>query len=285
VEAGQLRGLTSFAAAVVKMFLLDVYDDAELERKKQAARFATFIKRDIPDFAGDTQWAQDYYAAVAAARDDDSPLIGHYGPGSTVELSEGDDVSFSEPADVGPNYEPFQFRTLLQVCSALGIPYAEFSGDLSRTSYASSRAGLIAFRGEVEAFQHAVLVFQFLRPVWRRFWQAGVLSGALPVTAARYNRERRELVRYKAIVPRAPWVDPLKDRQAEKLAVDAGFKARSDVIEAEGYDPEEVDQRIAEDKAREERLGISFAATFGRSPSQRTVVEADQPPQPESQAA
>ena len=64
--------------------------------------------------------------------------------------------------------------------------------------------------------------------------------------------------RVKWIPPKWEWVDPLKDRQAEKLAVDAGFRARSDVIEAEGSDPEEIDQRIAEDQERAERLGLSF---------------------------
>ena len=39
----------------------------------------------------------------------------------------------------------------------------------------------------------------------------------------------------------------------------SGFKARSDVHEAMGYDPEEVDARIAADRAREKRLGLAFA--------------------------
>lgn len=58
--------------------------------------------------------------------------------------------------------------------------------------------------------------------------------------------------------PRWEWVDPQKDIQAEKTAVDAGFKSRSDVIESMGYDPEETDKRIASDKEREQRLGLHF---------------------------
>ena len=54
------------------------------------------------------------------------------------------------------------------------------------------------------------------------------------------------------------WVDPLKDRMAEIEAIEAGLKSRSDVIESEGYDAEEVDRRIAADHAREEELGLSF---------------------------
>ena len=48
VEAGQLRGVSRFAAAIVKLFTLDLYDDAELERKKIAAMFAMFITSPAP---------------------------------------------------------------------------------------------------------------------------------------------------------------------------------------------------------------------------------------------
>ena len=250
IEAGQLRGLSGYAAAMVKMLMMDLYDDAELERKKQAARFAAFITKQAPDFSNPN---------LLFERDpmpDD--VLDWYGPGAVVNLQDGEDVKFSEPADVGPNYEGFQYRTLLQLCAALGVPYAELSYDLTKATYASSRAGLLAFRGDIEAFQHSVLVFQFIRPVYERWMRTAVLSGALPITAARFNAEARQLTRFKAITPRAPWVDPLKDRQAEALAVQNGFKSRSDVIEAEGYDAEEVDQRIAEDRARERRLGLDF---------------------------
>ena len=79
----------------------------------------------------------------------------------------------------------------------------------------------------------------------------------------------------KWIVPKWDWVDPLKERQAEALAVESGFKSRSDVVEAEGYDPEEMDQRIANDKEREERLGLSFA------PAAKVESEPDEGPEEE----
>lgn len=254
VEAGQLRGLSSFSASIVKLFMLDMYDDAELERKKQAARFATFITRPAPDYAG---------GPVEVDQDGglDLGAMTYYGPGAVVELEEGQDLRFSEPADVGANFEGFQYRVLLQISAALGVPYAELSSDLSKATYASSRAGLLAFRGDVEAFQFAVLVFQFLRRVYQRWLPTAVIAGAVPISAARFNRERTALLRFKAMTPRPPWVDPMKDRQAEALAVQNGFKARSDVIEAEGFDPEEVDQRIYEDRQREARFGLNFTPT------------------------
>ncbi|WP_412842375.1 phage portal protein, partial [Cereibacter sphaeroides] len=47
----QLRGVSRFAPAIVKLFLLDQYDDAELDRKKVAAMYAMFITSNDPDAA------------------------------------------------------------------------------------------------------------------------------------------------------------------------------------------------------------------------------------------
>jgi lambda family phage portal protein len=264
VEAGQIRGLSGYAAAVVKLFMMDMYDDAELERKKQAARFATFVTKPPPDLTNPN-------AAFDADPLSDQ-LPSYYGPGAFMELREGEDVKFSEPADVGANYEAFQYRTLLYLSAATSVPYAEISADLSKATYASSRAGLLAFRAEVEAFQHTVLVFQFLRPIWRRWLPLAVLSGAVSITAAEFNAGKVKLSRFKAITPKAPWVDPYKDTQGEALQVQNGFKARSDVIEAMGYDAEETDQRIAQDHERERELGLDFTPStkLAMAPKQQT---------------
>lgn len=48
VEADQLRGMSRFASAIVKLFTLDLYEDGELERKKIAAMFAMFITSPAP---------------------------------------------------------------------------------------------------------------------------------------------------------------------------------------------------------------------------------------------
>jgi lambda family phage portal protein len=288
VEAGQLRGLSSYAPAIVKLFMMDVYDDAELERKKQAARFATFITRPATNLENIEQDI-DQPGTVPDAGGNDT-LDPYYGPGAFMMLGEGDDVKFSAPADVGGGYEPFQYRVLLQICSALGVPYGELSYDLSKATYASSRAGLLAFRGDVEAFQYAVLVYQFLRPVYLRWLQTAVVAGAVPIPVAAWNRDRARFARFQAITPRAPWVDPVKDVQAEALSVNNGFKSRSAVIEAQGYDAEEVDQQIAAERERAEELGlpefpiksaVSIQAQRATAPSPQT----EQTTQGEEEAA
>lgn len=251
--AGQIRGIPHTLSAIVTAAILDAYDDAELERKRVAALFGGFVKSELGDH-DPGPLAEGAEAAAAAGNDSAIALE----PGAVVDLDPGQDIIFAEPADVGGNYEAFQYRNLLRQAAGFGVPYAAMTGDLRQANYGSIRAGLVEFRRRIEAMQHAVMVFQFCRPVWRRVVADAVLVGALPIGPAEYLKTPQAYLRAKWIAPRWDWVDPLKDRQAEKLAVDAGFKARSDVIEAEGYDPEETDQRIAADRKREKRLGLSF---------------------------
>jgi lambda family phage portal protein len=251
VEGGQVRGLTSFGAAMVKMFHLDLYDDAELERKKQQARYAAVITA-----SGDAN-------EQVQTEMNDLP-IAPFGPGAYVQLNPGEDIKFSEPGEVGSSYEPFQYRTMLAISAALGIPYYEVSADLQKTSYASSRAGMLAYRMEVEAFQHSVLVFQCLRRIWTAWMDAAVIAGAVPISASEYRRDMATWRRAKPITPKMPWVDPQKDAKAEIDMVNSGFKSRSDVIESLGSDPEETDDRIAADRDRAAERGLAFPMVVSR---------------------
>ena len=45
IAEGQIRGVPWVAPAMVRLWLLDQYDDAELDRKKVAAMFAGFVTR------------------------------------------------------------------------------------------------------------------------------------------------------------------------------------------------------------------------------------------------
>mgnify|MGYP000134268068 FL=1 len=58
----------------------------------------------------------------------------------------------------------------------------------------------------------------------------------------------------------------------------SGWKSRSDVIEAEGYDPEEVDQRIKEDQERADALDLRLADGMQEDPADAALMQ-DEPMQ------
>jgi lambda family phage portal protein len=191
-------------------------------------------------------------------------------------LLPGEDIKFSEPADVGGAYEAYQYRQQLALFGGLGMPYSVVTSDLRRANYSSLRGSIVEYRRKLEQFQHNIIVFQMCRPIWKRWLDTAVLAQAIPIDASAYLADQTAYQRAKWIPQRNDWVDPLKDRQAEKLAVDAGFKSRSDVVEAEGNDPEENDRRVAADKAREEALDLIFPVVY---------AAANQPLAPSDQAA
>lgn len=94
-------------------------------------------------------------------------------------LLPGEDIKFSSPADVGGSYEMFQYRTLLAISAALGVPYTNVTGDLKAANYSSIRAGTVEFRRRLNQFQEMTMIYQLCRPVWRRWLETAVLVGAL----------------------------------------------------------------------------------------------------------
>jgi lambda family phage portal protein len=253
---GQMRGVPLVTPALVRMFLLDQYDDAELDRKRIAACFAGFVSGPAPeDILGPN-------AEYTEATDDEGVDLSGLEPGTMQRLKPGDEIKFSEPADVGGSYEAYQYRQQLALFGGLGMPYSVVTSDLRRANYSSLRGSIVEYRRKLEQFQHNIIVYQMCRPIWKRWLDTAVLAEAIPIDASTYLADQVVNQRAKWIPQRNDWVDPLKDRQAEKLAVDAGFKSRSDVVEAEGNDPEENDKRVAADKAREEALDLIFPVVY-----------------------
>ena len=251
VDAGQLRGISRFAAGIVKLFLLDQYDDAELDRKKVAAMHALFITTPAPAEPLD----------AAEGRDENDERTLDLQPGQITMLEPGEEVQTSAPADSGQTYEPFQYRTLLQVSAALGVPYAYLSNDMLKANYSNSRLALLEFRRRIEAYQHAVIVWQLCRQVWARWMDTAVIAGALDLPD--YDQRRREYLACGWLPPKWDWVDPLKDARAEIEQIDAGLKSRTQALAERGYDAEQVDAEIAADKAREKSLGLTFGSVPG----------------------
>jgi lambda family phage portal protein len=259
IDAGQIRGLPHVAPAMVRLFLLDQYDDAELDRKKTAAMFAGFITKTAPEeqLMGEIEATDDSGATVSLE------------PGTLQVLLPGEDVKFSSPADVGGGYEAFQYRTLLSVSASLGLPYHLVTGDVRQANYSSLRAELVEFRRRVEQLQHGVVAHQLCRPVWARWLETAVLSGAVELPGFAGSPARYRPVNW--IPPRWDWVDPLKDIQAQVLAMEAGIVSRRKVVEATGYDVEEIDRENATDAARVAALGLRYRTSPGETQGARAT--------------
>lgn len=244
LRPGQIRGISWMSRVLVKLFELDQYDDAELVRKKTVALFAGFIIKQAEDSSilGETTDSDETDVEVGIE------------PGTMQVLLPGEDVKFSEPADVGGSYEQFINTQLRAVAAGMGVTFEQLTGDLSKVNFSSIRAGLIEFRRRCTMFQQNILNFQFNRRVWREWLAQAVLAGALDMAPARSLD--RSVTAVKWIGQGFEWVDPLKEQQAQQSAVRNAFKSRSEVVAQMGRDIEDVDNEIAADNKRADGLGI-----------------------------
>lgn len=153
---GQVRGISWFAPVMLRLADLNSWRDAQIMRQKVAAMLAGFITSTATPgqvFDGEQKGAS---------------LVGGLEPGTLKYLEIGQDIRFSEPANIGVEVIGFANVTEREIAVGLGLPATVLTGDLSEVNYSSIRAGLVEWRRRVEALQHSVVVFQVLRAVWRR---------------------------------------------------------------------------------------------------------------------
>ncbi len=248
LRPGQLRGEPWFAQALVKLHELDQYDDAELVRKKTAALIAGFITKPDPELG--------VVGEEGKEADEDGAAPVTWTPGSMQVLLPGESVTFSDPADVGGQYGEFMRIQLRAVAMGLGLTYEQLSGDLTNVSYSSIRAGMLEFRRRMEQLQRMVMIHQFCRPVWQRWMDQAVLSGALEMPG--YRKKWRQYQAVKWIPQGWSWVDPLKELNSILLAIRSGLISRAEAVSTYGYDVEEIDREIAADNQRADSLELAF---------------------------
>lgn len=253
IGAGQVRGMSWLAPVLLRLSELDQLEDALLVGSKVAAMHAGFLT----DLNG---VSPNPYEGNQSG----SVLESGLEPGTLKWLPAGVDVKFSTPQQASQTVEFAQLQ-LRAVAAGLGVPEHLLTGDLRGANYSSLRAGLVAFRQRVEQIQFHTIIPQLVRPVWERVITFAVLSNAVAIGGPISDALAAEFY-----PPAQPWVDPLKDAEAESALVAAGFKSRRQVVAAQGYNVEDLDVEIAADRGRESALGL----VFGASPSKDAPANA-----------
>ncbi|WP_092046301.1 phage portal protein [Methylobacterium pseudosasicola] len=255
---GQERGEPWLTRALRILYDLDGYLDAELMRKKNAARLVGFIKKTLQDESGEPGSGP----FGADAPDDDGVGTVEFEPATLQVLADGEDIVFSNPPDVGPNFEIFVREAKRQVASALDLLYELLSGDYSQLNDRTLRAALNDFRRSVEGWQHHLMVFQFCRPVWNRWIDLALLSGALQPPPG-MTRAQAAMVKW---IPQAwPYIHPVQDVQGKAMEVQAGFSSRSQKVAEGGYDAEVIDAENKADNDRADDLSLSYTSDGRRA--------------------
>ena len=250
---GQARGVTWFAPVIRKMRDFADYGDAQLVRQKIAACFAAFVTGD-PD-------------AIDEVADEESATgrpIEAFEPGMIEYLGPGQNVEFANPPKVD-DYEGFQLATLHEIAAGLNIPYTVLTGDLRQVNFSSGRMGWLEFGRMIDQWRALILDPQFSFRV--ALWMAEALQVGRGIGGGDMDIEW--------IAPRREMIDPEKEIRAAKDAVRSGFSSRSYEQRRFGFDPEDLEDEIAEDNKRADARGLVFDSDARRTAAQGTAQPSD----------
>jgi lambda family phage portal protein len=220
---GQTRGVTWFASALMRLHMLQGYEEAELVRARASSALMGFISSPEGELTPD-----DVY---------EGERVSEFQPGVFKYLDPGQTVTVPDMNAPDGQLEPFTRSMLRAVAAGLGVSFESISKNFSESNYSSSRLSLLEERDAYRVLQR-YMIENFHQPVFNAWLEMAVLSGALNLPGYESNPDRYRASKW---VPRSwEWVDPQKEVDAYKTAVRCGFKTLSQVIAEQGGDLDDV---------------------------------------------
>ncbi|MEK3976067.1 phage portal protein [Psychrobacillus sp. FSL K6-1267] len=230
----QIREMSELSSTLPRIRDMNQYMEAVSVKERVAALLAVLIKRVSP-------------AAGAPGRGSTTTdkRFGYSGksltPGMIMELNPGDDVSVVQPPSQGAGAADFVRLQQRLTGSAQGISYEVTARDMSQVNYSSARQGLLEDQ-KTYLMEQKYLISHFLIPVYEAFIESAILKGELVIKD--FYEKKREYLAHKWIAPGMKWIDPLKEANANKVALATNQTTLAEIAGSTGQDWRElIEQR------------------------------------------
>lgn len=252
---GQGRGFTRMAPIIARVRDLQLYEDAELQRKNLETRLSVLASGDV---ASMSMTESDSEAAVRATGE-----LGTLASGGITQVPAGVNLTVVEPK-AAPGYVDYVKYQLHLIAAGMGVTYEMLTGDVREVNFSSARVALLEFRRGAEQTQWLTLIPKMLDPIWRAFIDAAVLSGKL--RSADYTLDWS--------TPKWDYVNPEQDVKADLAEISGGLSTISEKLRRRGYKPELVFAELKSDFDRLRKDGtleLLLQLQTGQAPTVPTV--------------
>lgn len=254
----QTRGFPWMASALMRMNMLNSYEEAELVAARIAASKMGFFESEN----GGRYEGEDV--------DDEGNIITDAEPGTFEQLPDGVKFNSWDPNHPTNAFGDFVKVILRGIASGLGVSYFSLANDLEGVNYSSGRLGSLEDREAWKALQNWT-VDAFCKPVFNQWIKSALLTESIKVAGRPLKASKLEKFSRVSWQPRRwAWVDPQKDINAATTAIEHNIRSTSDVIREQGRDPEEVWQEITRERKRWKELDIEPASAGFFTPGENS---------------
>lgn len=231
---GQGRGLSRLAPVIATVRDLQLYEDAEAQRKNLETRLSVIASGDL---------SQMQNAPVLPGEDGNASTsqdLGQLPSGGVVEVPSGMGLTVVEPK-AAPGFVDYVKHKQKIIAGLIGVTYEMATGDVSEVNFSSARIAQLDVRREIEQVQWLNLIPNLCQPIWDAFIEFAVMAGRLPSTQSR-------AVDWST--PRWQYVDPAKEVKADAEEIATGLSSISEKLRQRGLVPELVFDELKADMQR-----------------------------------
>jgi lambda family phage portal protein len=250
-RAGQQLGVTRLASALQRARDMGIYEEAELIRKQTEACLVASVE----DPNADTD---PNVTGVQPTTDSAGNKIEALSYGLIMYPAPGRKTTFHQPTTNG-GYVDYMRAGDRRIAAGAGTTYERATGDYSQVNFSSARMGDNAFHRRIRKLQNKVLVPQFLRPIFEKWW--------LPVAVLR--NEVPNIRTWSRWTPPA-WdsISPIDDARANEIMQRSGEETFGQLCARKGLDPADQVREIAEYNEMFDAAGVILQS----DPRHRTAV-------------
>lgn len=216
---------------------LQVYEDAELQRKNLEARLSVLASGDVQMLSG------------GPSEGDGEPRrtgeLGSLSGGNIIQIPTGMTTTVVEPK-AAPGYTDYVKWQLHLIAAGFGVTYEMMTGDVREVNFSSARVRRLDFVREVEMLQWTLLIPRLCDRICKAFADACVLGGIV-------NEQNHKV---EHATPKWDYVNPHQDVRADLDEISGGLSSISEKLRRRGYKPEAVFAELASDVKTLDKLGL-----------------------------
>ena len=240
----QIREMSDLTHVISRVRDANEYMTAISVKERITACLAVFIKKALPVNTGriNTNSSGDYAGKRLS-------------PGMIQELNPGDDVQVVNPSGQATDSAGMIQLHQRMIGAGLGLSYETTSRDMSHSNYSSARQGAIEDELTYKKDKEKLIETVF-DEVYETFLIQAWLEGLLNIPD--FWERKMDYMEHEWVGIPKPWVDPIKEANANKTAVSSGVKTYQQICAEQGYDWKRNIDEIAEAAAYATEKGISL---------------------------
>lgn len=247
----QIREMPEMSATISRIKETNGYIEAAGVKERISACLAVLVKKALPTGG--------LGRSAPSGRQKDYDEI-KLEPGLITDLNAGDDVQIVNPGTSATDGSQFIKSMSRLISAGQGISYEAASRDLSEANYSSARQAMIEDEETFEPEQEK-LKDEFLDEVYKSFVVSAVLSGAVECGGDFWSNTDQYIAHEWNRRPKR-WIDPLKESNANKTAVETGQKTLIDIWSEDGKDYKTVIDEMKKIQDYAESVGLKTALPY-----------------------